>query len=334
MTGKTVHRICVIRLSSLGDVVQASAPLRAIRDKYPDAKITFVVARGFEEPIQKSPIIDELIVYDRGGRNLNNSTKFWSLVSILFRKRFDILIDLHFNKRTRVISFLAFPRRRTPVFGNYNDVPNLVRHELFLNRLGFDGTLPPMESWLGDDDLSFAKNFLERASINPDDFFVGLNPGVNWTSKSWPTEFFAEVGDYFQRHYNAKSIVFGGPADRDKALDIYHRMERKPILAAGRTSFLQAGALIRRTNLFITGDTGLMHLARGLSIPTVAIFGGTDPKIHTEPLPPFMRVIRDETCNPPCYKYHCPRNSRACLWAIRPDRVVAEAESLLRIQVH
>jgi len=65
--------------------------------------------------------------------------------------------------------------------------------------------------------------------------------------------------------------------DRKKAVNVYKKMERKPVLAAGRTSFLETGELIRKCNLFITGDTGLMHLARGLNVPIVAIFGGTDP---------------------------------------------------------
>jgi len=329
MAKRQINKICVIRLSSLGDIVQASAALRALRNAFPSAKITFVVAKGFEEPLTKSPIIDDLITYDRGGRNLQNVAKFWGLIGTLFSKRFDLLIDLHFNNRTRLISFLSMPRHRTPVLGNYSGMPNLVRHELFLKRLGIDNPLPPMESWLGDDDLEFARRFLNHASVGPMDFVVGLNPGVNWTSKQWPSEFFAEVGDHFSLYHNAKTIVFGGPNDREKALDINKRMEKKPILAAGRTTFLQAGALIKRTNLFITGDTGLMHLARGLAIPTVAIFGGTDPKIHTYPLPPFMRVIRDDIC-PPCYKYHCPKKLRECLWSINPEKVISQAEELLK----
>ena len=331
MAKRPVKKICVIRLSSLGDLVQASASLRALRNAHPDARISFVVASGFEEPISKSPIIDEIIIYDRGGGNFSNKRQWFNLVFKLLSRRFDLLVDLHSNKRTRLISFFAFPRRRTPVIGNFNGMPNLVRHEFFLKRLGIDGSLPPMESWVGEDDIEFAEKFLERGSITPSDFLVGLNPGVNWTSKTWPPEFFADVGDHFTRFHGAKTIVFGGPSDREKALDIYRRMEKKPILAAGRTSFLQAAALIRRCNLFITGDTGLMHTARGFQVPTVAIFGGTDPKIHTDPLPQFMRVLRDASCQPPCYKYHCPKKTRACLWAIRPEMVITEAEDLLGI---
>jgi ADP-heptose:LPS heptosyltransferase len=331
MGKRPIKKICVIRLSSLGDLIQASASVRALRNAFPDARITFVVAKGFEEPISKSPIIDDLIIYDRGGKNLSNSKQLVNLILNLMSRRFDLLVDLHTNKRSRLISFFSFPRYRTPVLGNFNGMPNLVRHEFFLKRLGIDGPLPLMESWVGDDDIEFADKFLDHASITSSDFLVGLNPGVNWTSKTWPPEFFAEVGDHFTRFHSAKTIVFGGPADREKALNIYRRMEKKPILAAGRTSFLQAGALIKRCSLFITGDTGLMHMARGFQIPTVAIFGGTDPKIHTDPLPPFMRVLRDASCQPPCYKYHCPKKTRACLWAIRPEMVITEAEDLLGI---
>ncbi len=329
---RKVKKICVIRMSSLGDVIQASAALRTVRNKYPDAEITFVVAKGFEIPVLNSPIIDNLVVYNRGGKNLSNFDKLISLIFKLFRNRFDLLIDLHYNRRSRIISFLAMPRRRTPVLGNYLKQSNLERHELFLNRVGIGSPMPPMEFWSGKDDVHFACEFLKRARIESDDLLVGMNPGANWTSKSWPVDFFARVGDYFSQVHGAKTIVFGGLDDREKAVDVYKKMEIKPMLAAGRASFLETGELIRKCNLFITGDTGLMHLARGANVPIVAIFGGTDPRHQTTPLSDNMRVIRDDECQPPCNKYHCPLKTRACLWAVTPEMVIKEAENLLNLK--
>lgn len=329
---RKVKKICVIRMSSLGDVIQASVALPAIRNKYPDAEITFVAARGFEIPVLNSPIIDNLVVYNRGGNNFTNFDQLIGLIFKLFRNRFDILIDLQYSRRSRIASFLAMPRRRTPVLGNYLKYSNLERHELFLNRVGIESPLPPMEFWAGEDDVHFAGGFLKRARITSDDLLVGMNPGANWTSKSWPVDFYARVGDYFSQVHGAKTIVFGGPDDRNKAVDVYKKMERKPVLAAGRASFLETGELIRRCNLFITGDTGLMHLARGANVPIVAIFGGTDPRRQTAPLPGNMRVIRDDECQPPCNKDLCPLKTRACLWAVTPEMVIKEAESLLNLK--
>jgi ADP-heptose:LPS heptosyltransferase len=108
-------------------------------------------------------------------------------------------------------------------------------------------------------------------------------------------------------------------------------MDKKPVLAAGRIDFLQSSALISRCGLFISVDNRYMHLARGYQIPSVVIFGGTSTKEHYSPLPEFIKVLRDETCQPPCHKPHCPLKTRACLWNVMPQTVIDVAEELLKI---
>lgn len=328
---RKIQKICVIRLKSRGDLFQASAPLKALREKYPDTEITFVVGDSYQEIIEYSPIIDKLIVFGRSKTEHLNIDTLPAMIWRLLLNRYDLLIDLQGTTRTRMMSFFSLPYRRTSIFGNYSKMPNLERYRFFLNRLGITGDLPPMETWLGDESLDFASNFLNRAGIKPDDFLIGLNPAASWLSKEWPPDFYAQVGNYFTLAYGAKSIVFGAPHDRDKALKVYQLMDKKPILAAGRTSFSQSGAMISRCNLFITGETALMQLARGLKIPSIVLFGSTDPNITTAPLPDFMRVIRDDECSP-CCKPLCSLKTRACLWAIRPDAVIAEAEEVLGVK--
>lgn len=319
-------------MSTTGDVIQASSALRAIRNKYPDAEITFVVEKGFEIPLLNSPVIDELVTVDRRSNSLANPDSPVNLASKLFKKRFDILIDLHYSRQSRIVNFLAMPKRRSPVLGDYRKYSNLERHELFLNHVGIDSPLPQIEFWAGEEDSHFASEFLKRALIGKDDFLVGLNPGTRWTSKSWPIDYFAMVGDYLSQVHSAKTIVFGGFDDRDKAVELYKKMERKPVLAAGRANLLETGELIRRCNLFITVDAGLMHLARGVNVPIIAIFGSTDPARHTAPLPDNMRVIRDSGCQPPCYKPDCHLKTHACMWAVTPEMVIEESENLLNLQ--
>jgi ADP-heptose:LPS heptosyltransferase len=325
-----ITKICVIRLSGHGEIIQSSAPVRALRNRFPDAKITFVVAGGFEDAVAYSPVIDNLVVFHNrndvngGGDNLIN------LAYKLFRCRFDLLLDLQNSSQSRFLSFFAFPWRRTPVIGNWSRFSTLEKYQFFLKKAGIEDSFPMIETWPGDDAVSFAEDFLERAGIREDDFFIGLNPGTDWLTKSWPEEFFAQVANYFSLAHGAKAIVFGNPSDRDKALEIYQLMEKKPILAAGRTTFRESEALLSRCKLMITVDSPLLHAARGMKIPTIAIFGGTDSHKQTAPLADFMRVLRDINCQP-CHKNHCQFKTRTCLWAITPEIVIEQAESLLGI---
>lgn len=323
-------KICVIRTGRLVDVICASAALSAVKTAYPDSEITFVVDKIYQDPILNSPVVDKVINHSVKNGMMSLASQL-RLNTVLFRERFDLIIDLEFTRQSRIASFLAFPKKRTPVLGKYSDLPVLERDEILLKRIGFEDPLPPMQSWVSDENRKFASEFFAHALIGEDDFIVGMNIGNGPNSKSWPAPYFAAVGNYLANSHKARTIIFGGPEDRTKALEIYKLMDKKPMLAAGRTDFMQASALVEHCSLFISGDTGLLQIARGFQIPTIAIFGSTSPEKHTTPVPDFMRILRSTECLPPCNSVQCKYKSWVCLWTVRPETVVTEACELLNL---
>jgi heptosyltransferase-2 len=164
--------------------------------------------------------------------------------------------------------------------------------------------------------------------IGADERVVGVHAGATYgEAKRWFPERFAAVLDRLQRQ-GLRVLLLGGPGEEPVAAQISGLMERPPISLVGRTSVGEAVALIGRCAMFLSNDSGLMHVAAALGIPQVAVFGSTDPE-KSAPLNELAVVIqpRGLSCAP-CFKRRCPYNLE-CMRAISVDEVHAAAERLL-----
>ncbi|MDD5347753.1 MAG: glycosyltransferase family 9 protein, partial [Candidatus Omnitrophica bacterium] len=180
-----------------------------------------------------------------------------------------------------------------------------------------------LEFFVKQEDIKRVEDFLSGHHIREDDFIVGINPGGNWGPKRWPRENFAALADRIADIYRAKIIITGGGADEALAREIGSRMKTKPVIACGTLSLKQFAVLASISNLFITADSGPMHIANAVSCRRIiALFGPTDPAL-TGPFPPDrVTIVRKEIgCRLPCYKVDCADNR--CMKAISVEDVVA-----------
>ena len=169
--------------------------------------------------------------------------------------------------------------------------------------------------------IEYADRFMRLNNIYGKDVILGIHPGAKkgWSQKIWPLERFVEVADRFSSEFNTKIIFFGGP-DEDEIFLKLARLNHKFILANNQT-ITQTAALIKRCNGFLTNDSGLMHIAALYGIPTVAIFGPTNPKKNRPWRVPHKIIAASIECSP-CYDYStikCQRNE--CMESILPDQV-------------
>jgi len=169
---------------------------------------------------------------------------------------------------------------------------------------------------------------LRDLGIGKDEIIIGVHPGAAYgETKRWFPERFAAV---LERLHGSgrRMLLLGGPGEEHLAEQICMKIERPPISLVGRTTVAEALALVGQCSLFLSNDSGLMHVAAALHIPQVALFGSSDPK-KTAPLNDRAVVIHPRQVNcTPCFKSSCPEDLE-CLKAITVDEVYSAVEHLL-----
>jgi heptosyltransferase-2 len=161
---------------------------------------------------------------------------------------------------------------------------------------------------------------------------IGFNPGAAYgPAKRWPAEKFAQLAQMICRDSRSRIVLFGSEADRATCADIIARSGAaapRMLNLAGSTSLIEAMALIGECDVFITNDSGLMHVAAALRTPLVAIFGSTD-HVATGPYADNAVVIRKPLPCSPCKRPHCPEKHFRCMQLIDSDEVFAAVNTIL-----
>ena len=330
----------------VGDVIMATPTLRALRASFPDARIIGLGKPWVQELLADHPAMDEIIPYPFQNGKLKFNATFRLMQTIkaknpswglLLPNSFGAALLFFLAGIPRLVGYNAGGRR---IFLNHGiDLPKSKLHQLdsFLYLMkGFSIE----KEW--DHSLYFpitqakkeeAESLWSSWGVNAGDVVVGLNPGATWgQSKRWLPEYFAATGDLFYKERAAKIVIFGGPEDRSLAEDIASRMRSPSIVIAGKDSLRVLPALLLRCNLFITNDTGPMHIAASQKVPQVVLFGPTDPR-HTAHSSGSTRVLQKELECAPCFQRVCPLGHHNCMAGISPDQVFDAGMQLLNGRV-
>ncbi len=330
-------RILVFNVNWLGDVLFSTAVLRNIRANFPDSFIACVIPSRCLSVLEGNPHINEIIVFDEQGKHKNVLEKM-RFVKQLKDKRFDIAYLLHRSLTRALICRLAgIPER----IGYYTKkrgflltqkilapaVDTVHRIDYYLNVIAKAGLMVHDrhgDFFVNAAHIKKADHFLKEAGIAPGDFCVGINPGGNWDPKRWPAESWAATADSLIRQFQAKVIITGDKKDIPLAHRIQSFMKEKAVIAAGALTIKEFAALCQRLQVFISADTGPLHIANAVGTKRIiALFGPTHPRI-TGPVPSErVTIIQKKTdCPVPCYVVDCPDNQ--CMKSITSDDVVRE----------
>jgi heptosyltransferase-2 len=169
---------------------------------------------------------------------------------------------------------------------------------------------------------------LEAEGVDRRRLLAVFNPGASYgPAKRWPADRFAALADRLAAERNAQVILTGAAGEADIAAAVAAAMKTKPINLAGRTTLRRLLAVIAEAALFVTNDTGPMHMANALRVPIVAVFGPTEP-VATAPFHQPARVLKKEAPCWPCLYRQCPFDHR-CMTAITPDEAFAACAETL-----
>ena len=346
-------RIAMVRLSALGDIVNTLPALTVLRRALPEAHIAWVCERASAGILEGHPLLDEVVVVDRKGwqralwRLYGLATvpvRLWAFARRLRRARFDAAIDFQGNLRSGIVAFLTRARLRVGLArqdsregshrltNRHVALPERKLHRVerglwLLRELGLD---------TADARPVLAPACAERARV--DGFLAGgglegrpfavIHAGTSAFGryKHWPEDRWAEVARRLDGELGLRVVLTHGPGRGETA-----EAERTAQAAGQRAvvapllSLRELGELFRRCRLFLSVDTGPMHLASAAGAPVVALFGPKDPAIYGPYFGPRAIVEKPLECRP-CARRSCP--DPRCMLAITPDDVLAAARRL------
>jgi heptosyltransferase-2 len=189
-----------------------------------------------------------------------------------------------------------------------------------LTSMGWKGESSKPILYVGQSNLAMAEDLMRTYDIGPKDFVIAMSPGAIFgKAKQWPHDRFAKIGDWAVERWGAKVIVMGSHRETDLCESLRRIMKHKSVNVSGKTTLGEAMGVISRCQLFVTNDSGLMHIAAALNVPTVAIFGSTDPSA-TGPQGLRTRIVRHEIDCSPCFRSECKRDYQ-CMLSIEPEEV-------------
>ena len=352
---KQIKTILIIRLSSMGDIILTFPVIETLKDNFPNSKIVYLTKNKYTDLLRNHPQIDCLVELDSEGKHKNVSG-FVTLIKELNGFDFDLIIDLHANLRSFFVRRLVRGKikfkykkrgiqRFLIVHCKFLKIKSKHTVDLYLDllkrsqsRVSTSGLIDSSNRipkyYLEEKSKGFAQQFLKDRGWK-NEILIGMAPGARWETKIWDKETFAETGKILSEKLSAKILLCGDENDREAIEWISNFLGKDKNVHALNLPLNHLAGVIHRCKVFISNDTGLMHLASSLSVPTIAIFGPTHPKLGFAPLGLMDRVLMvGEKCSP-CSLHgekQCYQDKRYCMENILPSDVVGIVERLLKNQ--
>ncbi|MDP7397985.1 MAG: glycosyltransferase family 9 protein [Lentisphaeria bacterium] len=349
----TPRNILIFHPAGIGDAILAFPAIKALRATCPDSWITLVTSRRAWAIVEGCPYVDEILgigIEEMPIKLFNriSVSDLWHLWRRLRRRPCDLVVDFtrigsRLGGVKRAIMFAAIGAghkigRNTHGRGFYlddspDDPPTTAKHEVescleIVALAGASSAEPQLEIFLTDADHREAAGLLDTIELKPT--VIGFNPNANWPAKKWPRDRVVAAADTLAERHDATIVLIGSPQDRADTAEIAQRMSQPAADIAGRLSLKGTGALLSRLDVFVTNDTGPMHMAAAVKTPTVAIFGPIDPdRYGPYGLGEQCRILsRWNLCAAGC-EIVCARPTHRCMEDIQVADVVTAADELL-----
>ena len=343
-----MKNILIVKTSAIGDVTHTLPALNGLHQRYPAARITWLVEEAAAGLLVGHPAIDRLLVSRRKhwAKELRRGPRrAWGAIKEAGRflrelrdTRYDLLLDFQGLLKSGVLVALARAKRKLGfgrgmehaegswLFLNERvpavdmNIHALERELLLLKAIGIDPPAVRFDLAVTTAHRQKVEGVLVEQGVDRSRPLLAINPQATWPTKLWFPERFAELAD--QLAEKGWAVVFtGSPADRAEIDRIIAAMHTPAANLAGATDLLELAALFELAQVVVSTDTGPMHIAAAAGTPVVAIFGATAPW-RTGPWGAQHRVVRVELDCSPCLKKNCPTN-RQCMAGITVEMVAA-----------
>jgi len=349
-----IERILLIKLTSLGDVVHALPVAAALKRTFPRLKLSWLVEDRCAPLLENNPLLDSVIVYPRQEIQVLISERKWGQVLKVFKNlrrslrdlNIDLSLDLQGLAKSGLIALMTGAPHRIGCSG-LKEMSSLISRRIPEEKglhvvdsnlktaefLGAKTEAPEFIIEIKEEEKTWAKEFLKKSGVVEGDRIIGLQMGTVPPQKCWPPAKYRSFIEQVSKLPNTRLILFGDKTDQEALLPHLSKIPPKVINTAGNLSLRQLMALIAQCRVFVGGDSGPLHLAAGLGLPVIALFGGTDPG-WSRPYGRFHTVLYKKFFCSPCLL--TPNNKPPvcqgrydCMEAIGVDEVLASIRAIL-----
>lgn len=335
-----INKILIRGTNWIGDAIMTIPAVDSIRATYPKAYIAVLAKPWVADIYRLFSSVNEIIIFEN---KYDNALGVFQLAHLLRKKKFDAAILLQNAIEAAIIALTAgIPQR-----AGYNSdgrgflLTNRVQRSQEIKRLHQTDYYLEMVKALGCASVNKemhletkisridAQRILRKYMPDPQKEIICLAPGATYgPAKRWFPERFAKVADKIAAELPCQIILLGGKSDWDVAEEVGRYAGTDLLNLTGKTNLEEAIYLISQCRIMISNDSGLMHIAGALNVPTIAIFGSTNPAT-TSPVGNQSIVVHQEVSCSPCLKKTCPIDFR-CMELITVEDVCQTAEKFLK----
>lgn len=323
----------IVRMPNwLGDFVMATPILQDLKNHWPQAAITALCQGPLTQILHADPHVDQILSFKKP-KDWFNKKETLDILDPLKNGKFDlgILLTHSFSSawwfwRANIPTRMGFRSHwrslllNVPVpFPSNHDSQHLVKtYKMLLDPLGMPISNTSPTLYLTDAEKTQAKKHLDLLGVKSDSILIGINPGAAYgTAKCWIPERFRQVTEKLLKNPKIVLLYFGDQMGLPLVNEICRDLNRV-INLAGKTTLRELMAFIQECHLFLTNDSGPMHLASALNVPLLALFGSTS-HATTGPYKKGKVIHKQVPCSP-CYRRECPIDFR-CMKQIEVNEV-------------
>jgi lipopolysaccharide heptosyltransferase I len=337
--GSSLRHVLIVKLTSIGDVVNALPVASALKRSYPSIRITWAIEQWTAALVQNHPAIDRVVVFPTMVRWPDRPRAWWSelrtAVRALRQEPYDVALDLQGLARSAAVTRLSGAPRRIARAGQREGahlvsdavpLPRTTTHvvdEYLCVAQALGATVDPVDFALpvSDEARLSVGRLLQDLAVPATRPLVVINPSVSQSWREWPAERWATVASALAEVGTV--LMIGSAAQAPAHRAIGERASRPPIDLTGKTTLAEVVALLDRAALHLAADTGSLHIAVALGTPVVSVHGPTSPARAGPYRQPQSAVSHHGLCGRGCPAY-CWRGRR-CLKAVSAAEVIDRA---------
>lgn len=318
----------IISTTGIGDAIWGTPAIRALKKHSPGLSICILANANSAEIFRRNPFIDKIFIFRKG------ILKVLSIMKELRNMHFDTVVVFHATDR--IIWLTAYLTGASKLIGSRRhskethfmithpvEIPNnmhaIYARHLLIRGLGVRSNFKEIELFIADNEKKRIYDFLKERGVNHNSFLIGFQPGAAKFYKRWPEKNFIKLGKMISKiRDDIRIIITGGKKEKELAQRIAD--EFNGVSLAGKLTISETSAAIERCNLFITNDTGPMHIAVAMGTPTIALFSATDVE-STEPyraIETFRAISKPKPCKE-CISKACM--NPVCMEQLTPEEV-------------
>lgn len=342
---KEVENICIFQTSFIGDSVLTTPLVQKTAHLFPKAKIMVVTRPQTAEIFQNLKEVSKIVVDDK--RGLGKIAGIWKTAQAIKNSNIDVILVPHRSFRSALIAKLSgvkirigfttsegrfFYTKTVPFSWMIHDAErNLYLLQGIVNENFKSADLKLADT--GENAEESVRQMLKQAGLEGK-AIAGLHPGSVWPTKCWPQENYAKLITRLERELGIMSVIVGGSKDIDLAENVIRLADAHPVNFSGKTTLTELMAFMKHFKIFITNDSGPMHIATAFGVPTLGIFGPTTRELGFFPYGEGHRVVEVKGLHcRPCALHggkKCPEGHFKCMKDITVDEVFGVVKEMLK----